>query len=264
MKQPKYSPEETLQRIKLMMEYDSSKTLDENKQTISEQTDDIDTISNEIKSFNTDEQKIVDILKTYKSQSNFLKFLRDYKSKTGNDLNVDMYDAFQGGKSDNGNWIGQDAKELNDLEAHLKTIGMQFTPQKDTSNRTTGYTFQSIKAQNTKTGGGQPSPQSRTSQYSACTEDMPIKYGCKNETIKKVQTCLGLVADGKFGPKTKQSLIDKGQNGDQIDSGTIIAACKESSPSTPNTPNTPSTPNTPPVKPEEIEAPDNTINPENF
>jgi hypothetical protein len=72
---------------------------------------------------------------------------------------------------------------------------------------------------------------------------------------------------GNFGPITKQALIDIGQNGDQIDSGTIIAACKESSPSTPSTPSTPNTPNTPstpPVKPEEIEAPDNTINPENF
>jgi hypothetical protein len=37
MVQPKYSPEEALQRIKLMMEYDSSKTLDENKKVISEQ-----------------------------------------------------------------------------------------------------------------------------------------------------------------------------------------------------------------------------------
>jgi hypothetical protein len=37
MVQPKYSPEEALQRIKLMMEYDSSKTLDENKEVISEQ-----------------------------------------------------------------------------------------------------------------------------------------------------------------------------------------------------------------------------------
>jgi hypothetical protein len=37
MVQPKYSPEEALQRIKLMMEYDSSKTLDENKEMISEQ-----------------------------------------------------------------------------------------------------------------------------------------------------------------------------------------------------------------------------------
>ena len=37
MVQPNYSPEEALQRIKLMMEYDSSKTLDENKKVILEQ-----------------------------------------------------------------------------------------------------------------------------------------------------------------------------------------------------------------------------------
>ena len=36
MKQPKYNPQEALERIKLMMEYDSSKTLDENKKTINE------------------------------------------------------------------------------------------------------------------------------------------------------------------------------------------------------------------------------------
>jgi len=38
MVQPKYSPEEALQRIKLMMEYDSSKTLNENKKVIFEQS----------------------------------------------------------------------------------------------------------------------------------------------------------------------------------------------------------------------------------
>ena len=37
MVQPKYSPQEALERIKLMMEYDMSKTLNENKNTISEQ-----------------------------------------------------------------------------------------------------------------------------------------------------------------------------------------------------------------------------------
>lgn len=37
MVHPKYSPEEALQRVKLMMKYDSSKTLNENKETISEQ-----------------------------------------------------------------------------------------------------------------------------------------------------------------------------------------------------------------------------------
>jgi hypothetical protein len=34
--------------------------------------------------------------------------------------------------------------------------------------------------------------------------------GCKSEAIKKVQGCLGLVADGKFGPKTEAALKAKG------------------------------------------------------
>lgn len=37
MVQPKYSPQEALERVKLMMKYDTSKTLNENKETISEQ-----------------------------------------------------------------------------------------------------------------------------------------------------------------------------------------------------------------------------------
>jgi len=37
MVQPKYSPEEALERVKLMMKYDSTKTLNENKQSLNEQ-----------------------------------------------------------------------------------------------------------------------------------------------------------------------------------------------------------------------------------
>ena len=68
------------------------------------------------------------------------------------------------------------------------------------------------------------------SGYKTCSEQLPIKFGCKNETIKYIQgpECLGITADGKFGPKTKQALIDKGENGNQIDSGTMIAVCKRS------------------------------------
>lgn len=39
MVQPKYSPQEALEKMKLMMKYDSSKTLNENRQIISEQID---------------------------------------------------------------------------------------------------------------------------------------------------------------------------------------------------------------------------------
>lgn len=35
-------------------------------------------------------------------------------------------------------------------------------------------------------------------------------FGCKSDVIAKVQGCLGLVADGKFGPKTKTALSGKG------------------------------------------------------
>jgi hypothetical protein len=38
MKQPKYSPEEALNRVKLMMSYDMGKTLNENKDIIFEQS----------------------------------------------------------------------------------------------------------------------------------------------------------------------------------------------------------------------------------
>ena len=38
MVQPKYSPQEALEKMKLMMKYDSSKTLNENRQIVSEQT----------------------------------------------------------------------------------------------------------------------------------------------------------------------------------------------------------------------------------
>ena len=38
MVQPKYSPEEALERVKLMMKYDLSKTSTENKKVVSEQT----------------------------------------------------------------------------------------------------------------------------------------------------------------------------------------------------------------------------------
>jgi hypothetical protein len=51
-----------------------------------------------------------------------------------------------------------------------------------------------------KTGGG--------GSYKACTGT--YTQGCKSETIKKVQGCLGLVADGKFGPKTQKALAAKG------------------------------------------------------
>jgi hypothetical protein len=80
-----------------------------------------------------------------------------------------------------------------------------------------------------------PSPRPRPKRtsslsFSACTEEMPIEYGCQNNTIKRIQVCLGLPADGKFGPNTRQALINVGDTGNKIDGESFIKACKPNSP----------------------------------
>jgi hypothetical protein len=56
-----------------------------------------------------------------------------------------------------------------------------------------------------KTGGGGGS---KTGGYKPCSGT--YSKGCKSDTIAKVQGCLGLVTDGKFGPKTQAALSGKG------------------------------------------------------
>ena len=83
------------------------------------------------------------------------------------------------------------------------------------------------------------------SQYRVCPEEMPIAYGCRNNTIKRIQVCLGLTNDGKFGPKTKQALINVGDTGDKIDGESFIKACAPGDAQPETTPET--TPETKPI-----------------
>ena len=66
------------------------------------------------------------------------------------------------------------------------------------------------------------------SKYTKCSEELPIKQYCKNETIRKVQACLAMPSNfqtGNFGPITQGYLEGKGQNGTLITTETIIAVC---------------------------------------
>ena len=47
-------------------------------------------------------------------------------------------------------------------------------------------------------------------RYRNCPSPGPYTQGCKSESIKPVQTCLGLVPDGKFWVKTQAALVAKG------------------------------------------------------
>ena len=63
------------------------------------------------------------------------------------------------------------------------------------------------------------------SQYKSCPETLPISKFCKNETIRKVQGCLGITADSLFGPKTQAALEAKGVDGTSITQQTVDKVC---------------------------------------
>jgi len=72
-------------------------------------------------------------------------------------------------------------------------------------------------------------PVVRTNTYKSCPDTFPIEKFCVNDTVKKVQGCLGgLSQDGKFGPKTQSALEDKGLLGTKITQFTVDTVCKNS------------------------------------
>lgn len=293
MVQPKYSPEEALQRIKLMMEYDSSKTLDENKEKISEQyvaptvaagatgaalgasavaaststagasvivpvmsalgvgataagaivggaaaiavlplvywlvtkdtgankvkkmfemcstdsakiaklprklqdtdlrsiTDDIeDAIINDSYGFQggTDEEKLFGAFKQLESgtASDFCALVKYYNSHSDSG---DLFDDLDSDIDAESEWKQIYRPIRNCVEDSLLTLKDE-TPVK--GGGTGG------------TGGG------KSGGYKPCSGT--YQKGCKSDTIAKVQGCLGLVTDGKFGPKTQAALSGKG------------------------------------------------------
>ena len=129
MVKPKYSPEEALKRVKLMMKYDSSKTLNENR-TIVEQADisgDIRDLKDEISSFNSDESEIIKIIQKYKSKADFDKLAKAYQEKYNVDFGTSVYQAIN----------SNDPTESKQLQDHLATLGITATAQSTNDGRGT-------------------------------------------------------------------------------------------------------------------------------
>jgi hypothetical protein len=267
MVQPKYSPEEALQRVKLMMGYDMSKTLDENKKIIEEQStasvlksvaggaatgaavggissagffaipgavvggilglvsglsggdvsrgkikqlfqscstnkkelgkktmDDatLDKLSDDLNAAvnkkylgfipGTDEEKIKSVFSKIQSIPDLCALVDNYKNSYG-DLSSDLD---------------------GDLENDREWRDYVFLPLRPALRKSQNASQDSggggKKIGGGGTGGG--------TSYKPCTGT--YQYGCKSDVIAKVQGCLKLSADGKFGPKTKAALTAKG------------------------------------------------------
>mgnify|MGYP000317170595 CR=1 FL=1 len=55
--------------------------------------------------------------------------------------------------------------------------------------------------------GVTPKPDDTKPQYRECT-GFPIKYGCKQTEVGRLQQCLGLKVDYSFGPNTLKAILD--------------------------------------------------------
>jgi hypothetical protein len=62
---------------------------------------------------------------------------------------------------------------------------------------------------NTGGGGGVTIIPAPPSKYNNCT-NLPMAMYCSSDKIREVQECLGITADGKFGPQTRNALKSSG------------------------------------------------------
>ena len=292
MVQPQYSPQEALERIKLMMEYDSSKTLTENEKIISEQyvaptvaagatgalagagvaaantTAGASVIVPVITALgvgataataivggaaalavlplvywlvtkDTGANKVKKMFEMCSSESaKIAKLERKMQDAELRSIGDDIEDAiindsfgFQGGtdeeklfgafkklesgtasdfcalvamynkNSDSGDLFDDLDSDI-DAESEWKQI---FRPIRNCVEDS----LLTIKDEEPKkTGGGTPTP--NNPRYRNCDNVTTYTKGCKTEKIKPLQTCLGLVPDGKFWEKTQAALVAKG------------------------------------------------------
>lgn len=124
---------EEIEKFKLFSKYDSSKTLSEQTNNVGA---DVGEIMRELSNFNSNEQKIVDIVSKYKTNADMKNFLDQYKSISGKDFGLAIPGTIN---------VNQDKKEFNQLVSHLKTIGYDLKTSYDKRGGTV-YTISSTGA----------------------------------------------------------------------------------------------------------------------
>lgn len=219
MVQPKYTPQEALERVKLMMRYDMSKTLTENVDSknsiLKEQVSasEAASISNKVhKILSGDvETEDLDELSSLLTSAVFGKTSQDgncllvkimqYYSKSGV-LGTPGGGLFGSGDMlkdiTNSTEIGE--PEFDDVKQELiKKINDELSKFCKTGK---------IKTDGGGSGGGGTSRKT-TNWKSNCSGT--YTQGCESSKVGEVQSCLGgLTVDNKFGPRTAAKLKEKG------------------------------------------------------
>ena len=145
----------------------------------------VELINNAIEGLGTDEDAIKSAISSMKNVGDLCALKTKYDSRFG-----DLYEDLDGDID------GTDWKTY--VWSPMQTIIEKSISEVDPSGEG--------KKGGGKTGGGKTG--GGTGGYKLCSGT--YKKGCKSDVIAKVQGCLGLTTDGKFGPKTNAALSDKG------------------------------------------------------
>lgn len=268
MVQPKYSPQEALERIKLMMNYDSSKTLNENKKVIFEQSYidpsaigagavtaaagayagaaigtgvfpivgtavgalvglGLGALGNWATSADKGEDAFRKVMEVC-SSAGASKLVPQLSKSEVREIAYRIEDA-KGQYNDDEDAIVSALMEIPTIAdlcaVHKKIAGglveflddltddpeewKMFTRPIEGMIEDSEIVLTPEEQEDAGVDGNQNNTPVQTGGYKSCTGT--YTFGCKSDAIKKVQGCLGgLVADGKFGPKTQSALKAKG------------------------------------------------------
>ena len=103
-------------------------------------------------------------------------------------------------------WLDSDidiSSTWNRIYVPVRNLVKKFAKQLAEENPSTGQSTDT-PTDNASVAGG---------SYKPCTGT--YSFGCESESIRKIQGCLGLVEDGKFGPKTQVKLSKLGKGFDK-------------------------------------------------
>jgi hypothetical protein len=222
---------EIIKRFKILSEYDVSKTSNENVSIISEQYSMVgDTKLSDLKQdaentesisdneLNKSTRKIIRNLNPnlmlnarinlydLKKVQNELEYLKNLNTEDGYDAIATLREKYKMmGRGD----IIQDVTNikvrtskgiatkqtilnlLEPVDPYISPIGNKFRPIEPT--------IPSVEEV--------LQPEKPKSIYHNCY-DFPFEYGCRNNAIKEIQTCLGIKQDGYYGPQTNKKLAD--------------------------------------------------------
>lgn len=168
------------------------------------------TIYKAIEGIGTDEEAISEAFDDLKTFPDFCKLTEIYENNYGESL----ADALDG-----------------DFDFPSDWLDYVYTPLRRIIERTKVIDETKLSASTTTdnggdTGGGAITPSPSLGKYKECSGT--YTQGCYSEKIKEIQTCLGLVPDGKYGPKTQSALEGAGFSGGFKDSD-VDTICKSES-----------------------------------